>query len=1662
MADEAVGRLCQILSLTDVPQLPEQLQHDDSWRTFLQSMAESINDRVQRTEELEKLSQESRLRQVNLEEQTELNRITSALEESSARISELGVGDKSLIQVDLEKSQSQIEMLRARCERLEAEKADMLRLVDRRQLDIDSLNQQIEDVTSRMRTVREEALKHDSEVSEMRSKATAAQRQLELVKEESDKHRQQAEWNSQELDQHIQEFSNYRKQKSAELASLQVQLERTQETNLQLDEQNRVLRTALEEKDSKVEELLRRTRDAESALAEQESMFVQEMNARSRLADLYKEGMEETTVRLEETEALLQISQSNGTDVDERIRQALQDKESEISLLQSQLHEKDKETALLRKHMDELGSGHVRSHSGADKTLSEVYAESAKAKTELLKAHQEIERLKGCIQDICQDIEARVPVLQMERRENERLKVDVSALSQQLLEVSKSRDELERKLCRVEEELRGGRKEKILLEQQVKDLGKQIQALLGQMEGIVPNDSGVLDSEQVIDERLVVFRNIQELQVRNQELVRVLRELSQQQETAEIERLRKVEQEMRGALDQNAAELAELKETRQRQSTLMESLIRQRDMLRDMLGQQRSPVEESAQDMHADGKEVSEMRAELEMFRTEKAESEKYLMEQLEHCRNEKGELSGRVAQLTAQLEFKQERYTLLKQNYDMERVELDGLRKSNNTALSSIMQHQSQVQQLMGEMLAAKDAQQRSATQLSSLRVELDMTRTSERRLTGELTTLQQEKERLSQLLSGLQAMSVEHEGSEVALKHRLNEQIEFLERELQSARHKVVEEVEAHKLAVAISDREYRDLVRRYDQLEETNQTKSANAELTREVSDLRVLHQKSEERLAQFMVPTGETDADLPRELAALRMKFGAVEDELRLEREHVSTYKMLAKNAEDGLNDLTRTFDEYKAASERRISELTGQADVLSVRLENTEERCRQLESKATNLTATFTAEKNQLVQQLAELKEYESMAKSHSSLRKEDVDRLQSLVSETQSKYEQEVVAHGRDLEALQTLKGEMGSYQQQISELSQNLNAARDQLGIYEKMLQSEREQWNAERVDTQRRVSELEGQNSILLGQIESMAGRASRRTSDIPTEGGDATDLMEVVRYLRRQKDILQIEHDSMSMEYRRVKAQAEQLQRSLDETRSVLAEERQGSQWQEQMASEYRALLEKVSQMNILRESNVTLRQEADSLSIQVRSLQAQLQNAHDAVVPKEEECRILNAKLVASGEELRVVRDDRDNWKRRFDQLLTKYRVDPAEMEQQNAQLTAQLAQMTTELEELKEQLEEATDDSDKVKQLEEQLVERNAIHEQVTNKLAQLDTKHRGLLQTSRQIQKTRDELAKRVAELESAAAPTVDNEQLVALQAEKDRLDAELAEKTTKLEKYVEAFKKLNKVKEQYKDSQTLIKNLQDQVQNSEQRLEEVKKEAELRNNLLNSNWQAKMRKLTEQLGQGETKQITPETQETPMKRAKVEAMAVEDLDDFLAETKQEEEKIDMNDSDERREQAGDQMGVQIDGPMGGQADEQSREQHFREQAHEQAGEQFREEEPHEDDHESVDPTAGPLELVAVSADPMLGFSDMEDEMMGGMTDEDTSNPVEEAPIVPTEEPVRKRVIDLSEIGKRPVMRHVPLPARGGHLQRGRGQPSLRRVRRGGPSTSGGTSNPSE
>merc|ERR1719495_2353844 len=84
------------------------------------------------------------------------------------------------------------------------------------------------------------------------------------------------------------------------------------------------------------------------------------------------------------------------------------------------------------------------------------------------------------------------------------------------------------------------------------------------------------DADSVISKRLVVFRNVEELQKKNAELLGVVREMSEAQLVEEKTA------ELKAELDSVRTEVEELREARRRQEVLADNLIVQRDMYKSM------------------------------------------------------------------------------------------------------------------------------------------------------------------------------------------------------------------------------------------------------------------------------------------------------------------------------------------------------------------------------------------------------------------------------------------------------------------------------------------------------------------------------------------------------------------------------------------------------------------------------------------------------------------------------------------------------------------------------------------------------------------------------------------------------------------------------------------------------------------------------------------------------------------------------------------------------------------------------------------------------------------------------------------------------------------------------------------------------------------------
>ncbi|CAG8756306.1 18933_t:CDS:2, partial [Acaulospora morrowiae] len=133
-------------------------------------------------------------------------------------------------------------------------------------------------------------------------------------------------------------------------------------------------------------------------------------------------------------------------------------------------------------------------------------------------------------------------------------------------------------------------------------------------------------------------------------------------------------------------------------------------------------------------------------------------------------------------------------------------------------------------------------------------------------------------------------------------------------------------------------------------------------------------------------------------------------------------------------------------------------------------------------------------------------------------------------------------------------------------------------------------------------------------------------------------------------------------RFKAQFELAQKSLDETRELLVQERERAKNSESFEQQQAELLEKRTQMKILDESNQTLRAEKEKLEQQVTTLQSSLKKSEEDIQTFEAQIQSLNLDRDSALQEVNILKQDNERWKNRFQTILQKYGIsDPAELQ-----------------------------------------------------------------------------------------------------------------------------------------------------------------------------------------------------------------------------------------------------------------------------------------------------------------------------------------------------------------------------------------------------------------
>ena len=258
------------------------------------------------------------------------------------------------------------------------------------------------------------------------------------------------------------------------------------------------------------------------------------------------------------------------------------------------------------------------------------------------------------------------------------MQAEASLLASQLAQAISERDAHASAAEENGQKLAKSTKENEVLNQQLNDLGRQIRVLLKELgrrqDPMLPSDAEIeadttiqapATIEEVITSELVLFKSIPQLQEQNMKLLKIVRELGKKMEDEEKEYREQLDAEQQAALQEAYAAVKELQdqlETQKRSSeATIQAYVKERDALKSMLARERGAAgrmnganghDVDMPDTSETVKELAEIQAQFEAYKTEMGADSGRLREEALSARNEAAQMMAQLAKANAKVDY--------------------------------------------------------------------------------------------------------------------------------------------------------------------------------------------------------------------------------------------------------------------------------------------------------------------------------------------------------------------------------------------------------------------------------------------------------------------------------------------------------------------------------------------------------------------------------------------------------------------------------------------------------------------------------------------------------------------------------------------------------------------------------------------------------------------------------------------------------------------------------------------------------------------------------------------------------------------------------------------------------------------------------------------------
>lgn len=959
------------------------------------------------------------------------------------------------------------------------------------------------------------------------------------------------------------------------------------------------------------------------------------------------------------------------------------------------------------------------------------------------------------------------------------------------------------------------------------------------------------DTEAVITNNLVLFKSIGGMQEQNQKLLKIVREMGRKMESEERDYREAMEREQAEAIKEAHEAIQDMEVQMERQKKSSESIIqayvKERDALRDMLAREQNTGKSLVvngtseqpsvfQPQSEIAKELAETQSQFEAYRLEMGLDTGKLRDDLVVAQREAGQLSAALAKANAKIEFLTERHRMDRDQLAMHDREIDDLNKRYQQVYDRYTRTDIECIRATEELQVATGRTEQLRNECANLRAEKKIWESVQLRLVEENKSLALERSHLSDLMVNVQKMHNDLERSGENDRRRLESQLQALESQTQDLRTQLLQERDNIRHMTLQKDIELKELQTRLDKtLQEFSKTReslvgaeTSKKHLEERLEDLTRQLRGNEEKLAVYeRRPSGiaqHSDPDMNREqqleaeVAELRSALKVAEVDLATARTHVQQFQEISQANEEALSNLNATYDEYKMSTEAQLARHESEYQALHEKLQAAQGEFAEISTKHNELQKAFEVEriawandKKTLEDTIVDMSTSEKHSESDRNSRENEVRLQEERAKTAEERYSNEVIAHAESMKAIEALKRDLATSQAAARDNLTAAETAKANLAASEGSWKQQKEALDKEMADLNARCRDLTSQNSILHGHLESVSNQANRikiaATSSSNHVGeeegsGDAdtklSELRSVVSYLRKEKEIVDLQLELSKQENSRLKSQIEHLSQSLEETRATLSEEREKAVETAASAAQHAELLERINQLNLLRESNATLRADSERYARRSKELDAKLKQLTQELDPAKEQARLAQAELQACKAQLARLEDEGRRWQERNAQLLSKYdRIDPAEV----AALREEIEQLKTQKAELEQQKAEVEQVSTtrqestvaletQVKDLQERLVKhREHIRRNLdifNRKLSEADAQKTAMEDEKKKLQARTVELETTLAaqqvDIDKVAVTVTSVEEtakqastLRALQQERDQLLAEKA-----------------------------------------------------------------------------------------------------------------------------------------------------------------------------------------------------------------------------------------------------------------------------------------------